>query len=561
MTTKIFRTRTAPSPTGYLHLGFVRMIIISKIIAQSHKGIYAMRLDDTDRNRLQKDSFSVFMENLEDFGLLPDEGVTTEVNGQKDDFYGLYQKGDLGPYIQSKRLKIYQDHAQNMINRKLVYWSYLTTEDREEAQKLKQQNNQPINWFKLSTDDTRAEEELYANVEIALQDPRKPVLRYKLQRDSVVKCLDEIIGEIEFNLNLEEDPVFLKSDGYPTYHLAHIIDDVLFENTLIIRGVEWLGTFPMHVQAGLDYWGEGKKLIYLHLPHILPTVGNKKMSKRDGNVNADSYLKEGYLPEAIINYFAFLGWNPGTEKELYLEKTDFNLPKTQRIKVLFDNLVQDYKDYNQLTKSNARFDIKKLNWFNSHFIRLMSLNEFVQRAKDFKDMVINSDLNLNQPQILLGYLLDKNRIDKLSEIGLESNCIFNFNSLPLADFAWKKQTLTDSINGLKKVISYCLNQDYFGKFIAQVNLKFQINEEKFVDLLEQINSLGLLIEYHEFATKYFEEDIKKWLVDNNLDFGLHLSTLRLMLSGKMRSPSPFELLAILGLDEAKKRIPNFEKVI
>lgn len=316
----MFRTRQAPSPTGYLHIGTARTVLYTKLISEINDGTFYLRIEDTDRNRLQADSVVVLLKALESIGLKADEGVTLEPNGPKDDFYGIYQTGDYGPYIQSERVKTHQKYAQELIDRSLAYWSYLTPEEKEELQQIKQTIKKPINYFKENSQKF-SEAELNASVAVALEDSRKPVLMYKLQRNEIAICKDELLGETKFDLSLEEDFGILKSDGFPTYHLAHLVDDHEMKTSLVIRSQEWFPSIPKHVTMFTDFFGSPLK--YMHIPFIMGETGTKKMSKRDGNVNAQDYLDKGFLPEAIINYLAFLGWNPGTEKELYLEKTDF----------------------------------------------------------------------------------------------------------------------------------------------------------------------------------------------------------------------------------------------
>ena len=317
-----FRTRQAPSPTGYLHLGTARTVLYTKLMAITKGGQWYIRLDDTDQNRLNLEAVTPLLESLRSLGLEAAEGITLDLSDTYSQEYNIYQKGNYGPYVQSERLSIYHEHAQKMIDSKLCYWSYLTPEDRQEIQANKQITKQPINWYSESLART-SQELLQTSVALALNDQRKPVLRYRLQRDSKLICHDELLGETEFDLNLLEDPTFLKSDGFPSYHLAHLIDDHLTKVSMIIRSQEWYPSFPLHTQAFLDYWGVQNLPKFLHLPFVLGATGNKKMSKRDGNVNMQDYLDQGFLPEAIINYLAFLGWNPGGEKELFLDQDDF----------------------------------------------------------------------------------------------------------------------------------------------------------------------------------------------------------------------------------------------
>lgn len=315
-----FRTRQAPSPTGYLHFGTARQILFTKLFALARKGIYYLRLEDTDQKRLNPDAATKLIQNISTLGLQPDEGVNLTHKGDFNQFYQVWQDGPHSPYIQSQRLDLYHWHAQKLIDQGLAYWSYLTPQDKEELQQIKQATKQPINYYAICSQKFSSDK-LTASVTQALADPQKPVLMYKLQRQAKIQCQDILLGDTTFDLSLEEDFGILKSDGFPTYHLAHLVDDYLMQTTLAIRAQEWLASMPKHITMYQDYWGS--TIQYLHLPVILSTTGNKKMSKRDGNVNMQDYLDKGYLPEAILNYLAFLGWNPGTEQELFLDPSDF----------------------------------------------------------------------------------------------------------------------------------------------------------------------------------------------------------------------------------------------
>jgi nondiscriminating glutamyl-tRNA synthetase len=347
----MFRTRQAPSPTGYLHIGTARTVLFTKLIAIINNGTWYLRLEDTDRNRLQPEAVKILLNALSEISLDPEEGISlvkseklkgkdlergnsqlqrgwqtesdesykTKDDKAPDDFYGIFQNGEYGPYIQSQRLPLYHKHAQNLIDQKLAYWSYLTPEEKQEIQEIKHVTKQPINYFNVCS--KKFGDKINTSVQEALQDTLKPVLMYRLQRNQKITCHDELLGESTFDLSLEEDFGILKSDGFPTYHLAHLVDDHLMQTTCVIRSQEWFPSFPKHQTMFLDYWKTIPK--YLHLPFILGENGNKKMSKRDGNVNLQDYLDKGYMPEAIINYLAFLGWNPGTDKEVYVDQNDF----------------------------------------------------------------------------------------------------------------------------------------------------------------------------------------------------------------------------------------------
>jgi nondiscriminating glutamyl-tRNA synthetase len=234
-----FRTRQAPSPTGYLHLGTARTVLFTQLLAIINNGSWYLRLEDTDRARLQPDSVKILLGALEGIGLSAKEGIilspNDEVKSQKqnqtqnqpDVFYGVYQSGEYGPYIQSQRLAIYHEHANNLIEKKLAYWSYLTAEEKKELQDMKQAICQPIDYFTICSQ--KNSQYLYQSVENALKDPQKPVLMYRLKRDQKIICNDQLLGDSEFDLALEEDFTILKSDGFPTYHFAHLVDDYLMK--------------------------------------------------------------------------------------------------------------------------------------------------------------------------------------------------------------------------------------------------------------------------------------------------------------------------------------------
>ncbi len=693
-----FRIRQAPSPTGYLHLGTTRQILFTKLFAKVNHGTYFLRLEDTDRNRLHIDAAKNLLKTLQNLYLLPDEGITINSNesDKLDQVYGIYQIGDYGPYIQSERLKIYQEHAQNLIDQKLAYWSYLTEPEIEELQQIKKTNKRPINYFKKNLEKF-GEKELFKSVREGLVDERKPALKYHIQRDDKIKCKDELVGESEFDLSLEEDFNILKSDGFPTYHLAHLVDDYLMGTTLVFRAQEWYPSIARHQTMFMDYWGDGPK--YLHIPFILGETGNKKMSKRDGNVNMQDYLDKGYLPEAILNYLAFLGWNPGTEQELYLEPEDFRtLDQESRVEKLMQNIAKEFS-IDKLSRAPARFNLEKLNWFNREYIKMLTLKEFAyladknrldqdvtdknMRVGDYVYLVDSEEqkvfmtswensvgdgnfypigggregdnpleslkreveeesmgqieldkskpipitpINVLRPfkyldgsqwdgkqmhfyfyplktseikgQILpdsgkewdyqwyplidvikqnkyitfpiwldfcarsgvpcfepndeivryyLAYLLDKNRVTVLSEIGSDSDCILHYHSPSEADLKWKKISLEESLANLKEILEFIQTQKE-----EMIPKQQRLYEAVCDHISNSVNSLSdsndsLRLEKLFFEiTQEWETRIKKWLKAGNYDVGSYLWPLRVHLSGKTKSPSPFELLSILN---------------
>jgi nondiscriminating glutamyl-tRNA synthetase len=589
MSTKL-RTRQAPSPTGYLHLGTARQILFTELFARSYQGEWYLRIEDTDRSRLVQSAVEQMLSTLKLLDLNPKEGVNIESKGTKNDFYNVWQTGDYGPYIQSERLSLYHEHANKLIEKGLAYWSYLTNTEKDELNEIKKITKAPINYLKANIE-RYGEESLFVDVETALADERKPALRYKIQREEIITCEDELLGKSEFDLNLEEDFNILKSDGYPTYHLAHLVDDYLMKTTLVIRAQEWYPSLARHITMFRDYWGEAPK--YIHLPVILGEEGNKKLSKRDGEVNMLYYFDRGYLPEAIINYLAFLGWNPGTEKEFYLEPEDFiSSNQPQRIEKLLNNISGDFS-IEKLSKSPARFNKEKLNWFNKEFLKMMPLTVFDNLVKKYiQDLQTNyqglvtkedgSELNeggLERKSILeniitkiqnnisfetlledseltrLALFLDKTRITNFEELGADSSCVLNYQIPDDETLKWKKISTEESKANLTEIRDMIFKEIYPSTL---GNAKIEKQSEVYRLASEnQINNLG---ESLSELTNFWEKTIKDWLMLNQKDVGSYLWPLRVALSGKTKSPSPFELLAILKPEEALNRIQKSLKV-
>ena len=570
----MFRTRQAPSPTGYLHIGTARTVLFSKLLALVNSGIYYIRLDDTDQNRLQQDSPKILLKALAKIGLAADEGLTLEETNIKNDFYDIYQNGNLGSYIQSERLDLYHHHAQKLIDRKLAYWNYLSAEQKQELQEIKQINKQPINYFEICLEKF-GEEKMFVGLKEGLSNLLKPVLMYKLQRKNKIICHDLLLGQTEFDLNLEEDFSIIKSDSFPTYHFAHLIDDNLMQTSLVVRSQEWYPSLPKHVVMFQDYWGVVPN--FIHLPFILGETGNKKMSKRDGNVNLQNYLDEGYLPEAIINYIAFLGWNPGTEKEMYLDKEDFlNLNQEARLAKLIDNISNDFS-IDKLSKSPARFNLEKLNWFNKQYIAMLSLPEFVSIASQLEFIKIdysnevNSQKNLDtiaassneiveksikgseEKDAQLKYLywyLDQNRANLINQIGLESSCITNWQKPDFSLLMWKNSSEEQTKINLKLTLEYI--QSVWSN-ASSLKIKLVSTLDKYI---QDANHKNQFEEDFYNLNKFWEDNLKNWIGANGHQPGNIFWPLRVSLSGKNKSPSPFELLAVLSLEEVESRIES-----
>lgn len=540
-----FRTRQAPSPTGYLHIGTARTMLFTALLAKAQKGEWFLRLEDTDRTRLVPNAAHNILNSLNAIGLHPDDGITLEEAGKPDEFYGVYQKGKYKPYIQSERLSIYHEHAQNMLDKKLAYWSYVTEEEKQDLLAVKKASKRPINYFVHAEKSVYADK-MFQSLEDGLNDPLKPALRYHILREEKITCTDLLLGETTFDLSLEEDFIIIKSDGFPTYHFAHVIDDHLMDTTLVIRSQEWYPSFGKNRQMFLDYWSESPD--YMHLPFILGETGNKKLSKRDMVVDLMHYLQSGYIPEAIINYLAFLGWNPGTEQELFLNADEVIETQVEsRLEKLLNNISEQFT-FQTLSKSPARFNSEKLKWFNREYIKLLPIPEFIERATTLQELDIHTD-SLSEWERAT-FLLDHNRSYTLADPLVESSAVLNYTQPEDALITWKKLTTLESKICLKDVWEQVIEPFYQSDSASSI---LQQQQQLWSIAFTRRNPSQVHALFQEIA-HVFELVIKDWLTTYNKDTGSHLWPLRVSLSGKEKSPSPFELLALLPAEEVKKRI-------
>ena len=362
------RTRFAPSPTGPLHMGGVRTALYCYLFAKKNNGDFILRVEDTDQTRFVPGAEDYIIETLKWCGIEPDEGLG----------FG----GDFGPYRQSERKDMYRQYAEMLLEKGDAYYAFDTPEELNEwRENMKNQGNpspkyDPITRQYLKNSLHLSEDEVQRRLDAG--DPW--VIRYKMPRNEEVKFEDEIRGIVSFQSAQLDDKVLLKSDGMPTYHLANVVDDHLMEITHVIRGEEWLPSTPLHVLLYKSFAWEMPK--FAHLPLILKPSGKGKLSKRDGDKlgfpvfplnwtdptsgeENVGYRERGFLPEAFINMLAFLGWNPGTEQEIFS----------------LDQLIEAFS-IERVGKSGARFDFEKTKWFNQQYIKNTSNTELVSLTAD-----------------------------------------------------------------------------------------------------------------------------------------------------------------------------------
>lgn len=489
---KKLRTRFAPSPTGYLHIGGLRTALFDYLLAQKNKGTFILRIEDTDQARQVAGATEKLISVLEKLGLVPDEGLTLDKKGQ------LKLKGKFGPYLQSQRLKLYQAAAQELIKKNHAYYCFCSTERlnklREGQQAKKQVPKYDGHCRQLTANE--ASQKLKSN--------KNYVIRFKVPTDQAVIANDLIYGQIKVSSQDLDDFVILKSDGFPTYHLAHVVDDHAMKISHVIRGEEWLPSLPKHI---LLFEALGYELpIFVHLPLIL-NPDKSKLSKRQGDVAVEDYLAKGYLPEALLNYIALLGWNPGTDQEIFsLEQLTkaFSLEK--------------------INKSGAVFDIQKLNWLNAHYIKTI----ITENKKHLATLIEETKKFLpDHPDKAEDILrLFGSRLNYLAEIKDLSSFIFHLPDYSGDLLIFKKSERTKTKQGL----------------------------ESAKNLLEGLKDKDWTI---AGLNKALEDLVKA----QNLAPGDVFWPIRVSLSGLEKSPSPAEILAVLGKEESLRRISQaLEKI-
>ncbi len=372
------RTRMAPSPTGEYHIGHIRTLLYNYAWAKNNKGRFILRIEDTDRERLVEGAVDRILAVIRDYGLSYDEGPRVG--------------GPFAPYYQSERLPIYQKYAKQLVDQGLAYYCFCSKE-RLEALRKKQQAE-----GKLPGYDRHCRNLKPAEVKHKFAANESYVIRLKIPDGEEISFTDVVMGKIKVNSGSLDDQILLKSDGFPTYHLAVVVDDHLMEITHIIRGNEWLSSTPKHILLYRAFGWEPPT--FVHLPVFLDPAGEGKMSKRRGSVSARSFLENGYLPEAILNYLMLLGWNPGNDREIFsLEE----FTKTFDLK--------------NLNKANPRFTFDKLNWFNQQYLRAMDYENLAERLLKFS--------TYNKGEIVRVLPLIRDRLITLKEFDDQAGYFFH----------------------------------------------------------------------------------------------------------------------------------------
>lgn len=479
------RTRFAPSPTGYLHVGGLRTALYAYLFAKKNGGDFILRIEDTDQSREIPGAVENLLKSLYWANLPPDEGILLI-----DD--KITSKGKFGPYQQSKRLKIYQEFAQKLINQDQAYYCFCSAEHLETLRKDQSKADQPTRY------DGHCRALSLAEAQTKIQAGEKYVIRMKTPVDEEVIFEDLIRGQVKFKTNDLDDQVIIKSDGFPTYHLAVVVDDYLMRVSHVIRGEEWLPSTPKHLLL-YRFFGWSAPC-FAHLPLLL-NPDKSKLSKRQGDVSVEDYQVQGYLPAALVNFVALLGWNSGDDRELFTLK----------------ELIKEF-DLKKVHKAGAVFNREKLDWLNAQYLKKLSPADFIKVARSFliRNLgTLPADLNLDA-----FFQLEQERISRLSEIGQDLPYFFQSElKYDPALLVWKKST--------KETIAKNLNL--------------------------------LLAELEKYDAKTWtkvilEKKIKDFIARQGLNNGETLWPLRVALTGAEKSPTPFEILTILGPEKSLTRI-------
>lgn len=369
--TKI-RTRFAPSPTGYMHIGNLRTALYAYLLAKANDGEFILRIEDTDQERYVDGAVELIFKTMKETGLIHDEGP---------DIGGAF-----GPYVQSERRSIYKEYAEKLVELGGAYYCFC---DKERLDALRAQQEEAKVMPKYDGHCARLSKE-EIDAKIAAGVPY--VIRQKIPRRGTTSFVDEIFGKITVDNATLDDNVLLKSDGLPTYNFANVVDDHLMNITHIIRGSEYLSSTPKY---NLLYEAFGWEIpTYIHVSPVMKDA-HKKLSKREGDASYEDFINKGYLKDAIINYIALLGWSPGGEQEIFT----------------MDELIKAF-NLSGISKSPAIFDIQKLNWLNGEYIRNLSLDEFHEMALPYlQNAVKNPEIDLKKVSALL-----HQRCEKLSDI-------------------------------------------------------------------------------------------------------------------------------------------------
>ena len=492
------RVRFAPSPTGPLHIGGVRTALFNYLFAKKHGGDFILRIEDTDQGRYVPGAEQYIVQAMDWLGIAFDESPS--------------KPGKSGPYRQSERKEIYKQYADSLIASGHAYYAFDTPEALDKERKSCEEASKTFiyNWHNrefLDNSLSLSDEQ----TQVKLKEETPYVIRFKTPKDEILQLQDVVRGVVKIDTNVLDDKVLFKSDGMPTYHLANIVDDHLMDISHVIRGEEWLPSLALHV---LLYRSLGWKApIFAHLPLIMKPTGKGKLSKRDGDKMGfpvfplqwktpegevfSGYREDGYLPEGVLNMLAFLGWNPGTEQELFS----------------LEQLIADFS-LERVNKAGAKFDPDKTKWFQQQYFQ---------------------QLNSGVLTTAFSELLDQKRVQTTLDIEaiislIKERAVFVADIWEQGRFFFERPETYD-----QKAAKKAFKEDTPSILLTVC------------EILNQQNT---------FEAETISKEIKDWLSSKEMGFGKVMMPLRLSLVGAMQGPDVFEIAALLGKQETISRIQN-----
>jgi glutamyl-tRNA synthetase len=498
------RVRFAPSPTGPLHIGGVRTALFNYLFAKKHKGTFVLRIEDTDQSRYVEGAEKYIVEALNWCGIPFDEGIGKE--------------GPYAPYRQSARKTLYKKYAQKLIDTGWAYYAFDTTDSLDFHRKDHEAKGKTFiynhhNRLKLNNS-------LALKVDVVsekIKNGTPYVIRFKTPTDEKLQLTDIIRGEMTIDTNVLDDKILFKSDGMPTYHLANIVDDHLMKISHVIRGEEWLPSLALHVLLYRAFGWEAPQ--FAHLPLILKPVGKGKLSKRDGdkmgfpvfplnwtdpktNEVSVGYKETGYFNDAVVNMLALLGWNAGTEQEIFS----------------LDQLVSEF-DLSRVSKAGAKFDPEKTKWFQHQYMQKQSDSDladlFIPVLKEKLSVV------LNRPEV------GRTFVTKVISLTKE-RATFVSDFWDLTSFFFLAPTSFDA---------------------KAVKKQWQ---ETTPELMQEL--IQVIREVSDFSSENLEQRIKKWITKKEFGFGRVMQPFRLCLVGALKGPHLFDIVAIIGKEETVSRL-------
>ena len=501
------RVRFAPSPTGPLHIGGVRTALYNYLFAKKHNGVFILRIEDTDQTRYVANAEKYITDALDWCRIPFDEGP-----GKNEKF---------GPYRQSERKELYEEYANTLIKKGKAYYAFDTSDELNAHRKQHEEAGKTFiyNWH------NREKGRLVNSLILTEQATKKRiengdnyVIRFKTPQDKTLILKDEIRESITIDTNTLDDKVLFKSDGMPTYHLANIVDDYLMKISHVIRGEEWLPSMALHVLLYNAFGWDAPK--FAHLPLILKPIGKGKLSKRDGDklgfpvfplayTNEETggvslgYKESGYFSDAFINMLSLLGWNPGTEQELFS----------------IEELITTF-DLSRVSKSGAKFSLDKTNWFNQQYLQKKTDAEL---ALLFSVILKNKKINSS-----------KSYVEKVASL-IKERAVFVKDFWSLSSYFFKTPEGYDEKASKKQW------------------------KEGTSALMNEL--IIVLASIDDFSSKTIEETVKSWISSKEIGFGKIMQPLRLAIVGEMKGPHLFDIIDMIGKDEAVLRIKKIIKTL